>query len=166
MNWSNYALNSPVHYSVVGAPGMSILTHTSYVCPQGCPALNVRFSILRDLEQGIKKKKREKCRHDAVTAEELFLWMTTPHGREVWGWEVGNDVLNSRYLRFGKTRTNAATAILITDQHFPSQSWSFLQKETFFTFCCSSCPVLPFLDTQMGWFSSGPCLATLTTGDR
>lgn len=57
MNCSSYALNSPVYDSAGGAPGMTILIHTLCVCPLGCPALNVMFSLLRDLEQGIKKKK-------------------------------------------------------------------------------------------------------------
>lgn len=72
MNCSNYALNSPVYDSVEGAPGTTLLIHTSYICPQGCPALHLMFSLLRDLEQGIKKKS-EKCRHDVVTAQELFF---------------------------------------------------------------------------------------------
>lgn len=57
MNYSNYALNSPVYDSVEGAPGTTLLIHTLYVCPQGCPALHLMFSLLRDLEQGIKKKR-------------------------------------------------------------------------------------------------------------
>lgn len=90
----------------------------------------------------------------------FFAWSYLRHSWEIWGQEVGKDVLNLRYLHFGKTRTNPATAILITRKPFPSQNLSFLQKETFFTFCCSSCPAVPFLDTPNGivflWTLPGP----------
>lgn len=91
MNCTNYALNSPVCHSVEGAPGMTTLIHTSYVCPQGCPKLNVMFSLLRDLEQGIKKKS-EKHRYDAVRAEEFFFFFmilstTRLGGLRLRGWQ-------------------------------------------------------------------------------
>lgn len=91
MNCTNYALNYPVCHSVEGAPGMTTLIHTSYVCPQGCPELNVMFFLLRDLEQGIKKKKVRNT--DTMLLEQrnffffMILSMTRLGGLRLRGWQ-------------------------------------------------------------------------------
>lgn len=154
MNYWNYALNSPVYVSLEETPGMTILIClVSVVSSSKCSVFLPKRPGAGDLKKGKKETNVEVFFYSRGSIFWVpFVW----YDWEVLGWEVGKDVLNARYLCFGKTRKNPPTAMLITDQSFPSQNFSFLQKETFFTFCCSSCPDVAFLDAQMCWFSCGP----------
>lgn len=154
MNYWNYALNSPVYVSLEETPGMTILIClVSVVSSSKCSVFLPKRPGAGDLKKGKKVRNADMM---LLQQRKYFLgafcviWLG---GLRLRGWQ---NVLNARYLCFGKTRKNPPTAMLITDQSFPSQNFSFLQKETFFTFCCSSCPDVAFLDAQMGWFSSGP----------
>lgn len=74
--------------------------------------------------------------------------------------------LKCKIFMFWQNKKTSSSSHALKDQSFPSQNLSFLQKETFFSFCCSSWPAVPFLDAQMGWFSSGPCLAPMMAAER